>query len=102
MGNSALPEAPLLLSALLVASRLLHDHLHSIEVISLHFEIRYPAIPLGRFYIAVSKKILDGAKISVRIEELRGHLVPEMMAGNMELCFAGILFHTLLNAADRD
>ena len=29
----------------------LHDHLHRIEIISLHFEIWYPAVPPGRFYI---------------------------------------------------
>jgi hypothetical protein len=46
---------------------------------SLHFEIRYPAISLGRFYIAVSKKILDGAKIGICIQHL--------MAANSSLLF---------------
>ena len=88
--------------AMWVADPSLHDHLHRIEVISLHFEIRYPAIPLGRLYIAVPKKILDGAEIGIRIEQLRGHRVPEMMTGNPEFRLTGIILHTLLYAANGD
>ena len=85
-----------------VADPSLHDHLHRIEVIPLYFEIRYPAIPLGGLYIAVPKKILDGAEIGIRIEQLRGHRVPEMMTGNPELRLTGIILHALLYAANGD
>jgi len=81
VGNSAVPGA----------SRLLHDHLHRIEVVPLHLEIRHPAIPLGRLYIAVPEKILDGAQIGIRIEQLRSHRVPEMVTGKTELCLTGII-----------
>jgi len=92
VGNSAVPGA----------SRSLHDHLHRIEVVPLHFKIRYPAIPLGRLYIAVPKKILDGAQIGIRIEQLRGHRVPQMVTGNTKFRLARIILHTLLDTANRD
>ena len=88
--------------AMWVADPSLHDHLHRVEVISLYFEIRYPAIPLGGFYVTVPEKILDGAQIGIRIEQLRGHRVPEMMAGNSEVRLTGVIFHTLLDAANGD
>ena len=85
-----------------VADPPLHDHLHRVEVIPLHFEIRYPAIPLGRLYVAVPEKILDRAEIGIRIEQLRGHRVPEMMARNPELCLMSIILHPLLYTANGD
>jgi hypothetical protein len=66
-----------------VADPSLHDHLHRVEVIPLYFEIRYPAIPLGGLYITVPKKILDSAEIGIRVEQLRGHRVSEMVTGNV-------------------
>jgi len=83
-----------------VANPSLHDHLHRVEVIPLHFEIRYPAVPLGGLHIAVPKEILDGAEIGICIEQLRGHRVPEMVTGNPEFCFTGIILHALLDAAN--
>jgi len=50
----------------------------------------------------VSQKILDGAEIGVRIEKLSGHCVPKMVAGNPEFGLAGIILHTLLDAANGD
>ena len=85
-----------------VADPSLHDHLHRVEVIPLYFEIRYPAIPLGGLYITVPEKILDGAEIGIRVEQLRGHRVPEMMAGNPEFRLMGIILHPLLYAAGGD
>ncbi len=85
-----------------VANPSLHNHLHRVEVIPLYFEIRYPAIPLGGLHIAVPEKILDGAEIGIRVEQLRGHRVSEMVTGNPEFRLAGIILHTLLYAANGD
>lgn len=48
------------------------------------------------------QKILNGAEISIRIEQLRGHRVPEMVAGNPEFRLMSIILHTLLYAANGD
>lgn len=56
----------------MIASRSLHDHLHSFVVISLHFQIGYTAIPLGRPDGVVPQEILDRREIRVRIQHLRG------------------------------
>ena len=85
-----------------VAGPPLHDHLHGVEVISLNIEVRYPAVALRGFHIAVSEQILDGGKIRIGVEKLCGHRMAEMMAGNSQLRFPGIVFHALLYAADGD
>ena len=85
-----------------LASRCLHDHLHRVEVIPLHFEIGDPAVALRGLDVAVPEQILDRAQIGIGIEQLRGHRVPQMMTGDAELCFAGIVLHALLDAANRD
>ena len=41
-----------------IASRSQHNHLHCIEVISLHLEIRYPALPLCGLDTAMPLQIL--------------------------------------------
>ena len=79
-----------------------HDHLHRVEVIPLHFEIRYPAVALRGLDVAVPEKILDRAQIGIGVEKLRGHRVPQMMTGNAELGFTGIKLHALLDAANRE
>jgi hypothetical protein len=79
-----------------------HDHLHGIEVVPLDLEIGNPAVALRGLYVAVPEKILDRAQIGIGVEKLRGHRVPQMMTRDAELGFAGVGFHALLDAADRE
>ena len=50
----------------------------------------------------MAQEILDGRKIGIGIQHLCGHPMTKMMAGYFQTGPPGIIFHTLLNAANGD
>ncbi len=81
--------------------RPLQNHFHGFVVVSLDLEIRDPAVPLGGGDLAMPEKVLNGRKVRIGIEKLRGHGVAQPMAGDVQFAFARIVFHSLLDAAHR-
>ena len=51
-----------------LTSSLIHDHVHSLEVVSLYFDVGDRAVPLRGPDPAVTEKILDGDEICIGIE----------------------------------
>jgi hypothetical protein len=49
----------------------------------------------------VSEQVLDDNDIGIGIEKLGGHGVPQLVTGNLETAAFGIVFHSLLNASNR-
>jgi len=80
MGIYGLPFVLLLLSCL----RPLQDHRHGLVVVSLDLEVRNPAVPLGGGYLAMPHKVLNGRKVRIGIEKLRGHSVPKPMTRDIQ------------------
>jgi len=96
-GIHALPFVVILFSCL----RPLQDHLDGLVVVSLDLEVRYPAVPLGCGNLAMPKEILDGSKISIGVEKLRGHGVAKPMTRDVQPALSRIVFDPLLDASDR-
>jgi hypothetical protein len=74
----------------------LHHLLYGLEVIPLNFEIRGFTASLSGFNPAVSKEILDGHQVGIGIQKLGGHTVPELMAGDLQPRFPGIVLYSFL------
>ncbi len=83
----------------LLCLRPLQDHLHRFIVVSLDLEVRDPAVPLGCGNLAMPQKVLNGSQIRISVEKLGGHGVAQPMAGDVQLAFPRIVFHSLLDAA---
>ena len=81
--------------------RPLQDHLHGLVVVSLDLEVRYPAVALGCGNLAMSQEVLDGSKISIGIEKLRGHGMAKPMTRGAQPALSRIGFDPLLDASDR-
>ena len=50
----------------------------------------------------MSKEILDGHQIRIGIEKLCGHRVPEMVTGDLQTTFPGIVFYSFLYPSNGD
>ena len=81
--------------------RPLQDHLHGLVVVSLDLEVRYPAVPLGGRNLAMPQEVLDGSKVSIGVEKLRGHGVAKPMTRDVQPALSRIAFDPLLDASDR-
>ena len=79
--------------------RPLQNHLHRLVVVSLNLEVRYPAVALRGGNLIMPQKVLNGSKISIGVEKLRGHGVAQPMTGDVQLAFSRIVFHPLLDAS---
>ena len=75
----------------------LQNQLHCLVVVSLDFEVRYPAVALSGGDLTMPQEILDRRKISVGIEKLRGHSVAKPMTGDRQPALSCIVFDPLLN-----
>ena len=80
--------------------RPLQDHLHGLVVVPLNLEVRYSAVALSCGYLAMPQKVLNGCKISIGIEKLRGHGVAKPMTRNVEVALSCIVFDPLLDTSD--
>src|SRR3990172_4935407 len=97
MGLHALPFVVILLLCL----RPLQNHLHGLVVVSLDLEVRYPAVALRGGDLTMPQKVLNGSKVSISIEKLRGHGVAKPMTRDVEPTFSRIVFDPLLDASYR-
>lgn len=64
---------------LILCLRPLQNYLHGLVVVSLDLEVRYPAVALRCGNLAMPQEILNGRKVSIGVEELRGHSVAKPM-----------------------
>ena len=81
--------------------RPLQYHLHGLIVVSLDLEVRYPAVALRCGNLAMPQEILDGSKVSIGIEKLRGHGVAKPMTRDVQPALSRIIFDPLLDASHR-
>ncbi len=81
--------------------RPLQNHLYRLVVVSLDLEVGDPAVPLCGRDLTMPQEVLNGSKVCIGVEELRGHRVAKAMAGNVEFAFSRIVLHPLLNASYR-
>src|SRR4030043_1937208 len=86
---------------LLLCLRPLQNHLHGLVVVSLDLEVCYPAVALRGGNLAVPQKALNGCKVSIGIEKLRGHGVAKPMTRDVQPALSCIVFDPLLNASHR-
>ena len=81
--------------------RPLQDHLDGLVVVSLDLEVCYPAVALRGGDLAMPQKVLNGRKVSIGIEELRGHSMAKPMTRDVQSTFSRIVFDPLLDASHR-
>ena len=86
-------------SFLLLCLRPLQNYLHSLVVVSLDLEVRYPAVALGCRNLAMPQEILDGRKVRIGIEKLRGHGVAKPMTRDVQLALSRIVFDPFSDGA---
>ena len=73
----------------------------ALVVVSLDLEVRYPAVPLGCGNLAMPQEVLDGSKVSIGVEKLRGHGVAKPMTRDVQPALSRIAFDPLLDASNR-
>ena len=79
--------------------RPLHNHLHGFVVVALNLQIRNPAVALSCGNLTMPEKVLNGSQMRIGVEKLSGHGMAKPMTGDIQLTFARIGFHPLLDAA---
>ena len=89
------------LSFLLLCLRPLQNHLHGLVVVSLDLEVCYPAVALRCGNLAMSQKVLNGSKVGIGIEKLRGHGVAKPMTRDVQPALSRIVFDPLLDTSHR-
>ena len=94
-------HALLLVVILLPYLRPLQNYLHGLIVVSLDLEVCYSAVALRCGNLAMPQKVLNGSKVSIGIEKLRGHGVAKPMTRDAQAVVSRIVFDPLLDSSDR-
>jgi hypothetical protein len=85
-----------------VRLRPLQDNLHRLVIVPLHFEVRCPAVALGRGKVRMTQKILDRGQLGVRVQKLGGEGMTEPVTGHLKAGFAPLVLDPLLDSPYRD
>ena len=93
--------ALLILVIFFLGPRPLQDHLHGLIVVSLDFEVRYPAVALRGGNLSMPQEVLNRRKVRIGIEKLRGHGVAKSMTRDVQPALSRIVFDPLLDASHR-
>ena len=80
--------------------RPLQNNLHGLVIVSLNLEVRYPAVALGGGNLAMPQEVLNGRKVRIGIEKLRGHGVAKPMTRDIQFALSRIAFDPLLDPPD--